>query len=97
MTGRALDADCIIEPVRGPLIPGFAAVKKAAKDAGDMQVTLQHTHSREGNAPTGLAYCAHWLGCHTLNFCDLVRTSLCCKLVPFYPQQCHGRLTLCRL
>ena len=40
-TGRALDSDCIIEPVRGPLIPGFAAVKKAAKDAGDAQVTFQ--------------------------------------------------------
>ena len=34
LTGRALDSDCIIEPVRGPLIPGFAAVKRAAKAAG---------------------------------------------------------------
>ena len=33
-TGRALDSDCIVEPVRGPLIPGFAAVKRAAKAAG---------------------------------------------------------------
>lgn len=35
LTGRALDSDCIVEPVRGPLIPGFAAVKEAAKAAGD--------------------------------------------------------------
>ena len=34
LTGMALDSDCIIEPVRGPLIPGFAAVKRAAKAAG---------------------------------------------------------------
>jgi homoserine kinase len=34
LTGRALDSDCIVEPVRGPLIPGFAAVKEAAKGAG---------------------------------------------------------------
>ncbi len=34
LTGRALDSDCIVEPVRGPLIPGFASVKQAAKDAG---------------------------------------------------------------
>lgn len=34
LTGRALDSDCIVEPVRGPLIPGFAAVKKAARAAG---------------------------------------------------------------
>ena len=34
LTGRALDSDCIVEPVRGPLIPGFAAVKQAARDAG---------------------------------------------------------------
>ena len=34
LVGRALDSDVIIEPVRGPLIPGFAAVKAAAKAAG---------------------------------------------------------------
>ena len=34
LTGIALDSDCIIEPVRGPLIPGFAAVKRAARAAG---------------------------------------------------------------
>ena len=34
LTGRALDSDCIVEPVRGPLIPGFASVKQAAKAAG---------------------------------------------------------------
>ena len=34
LTGRALDSDCLVEPVRGPLIPGFAAVKQAARAAG---------------------------------------------------------------
>ena len=34
LVGQALDSDVIIEPVRGPLIPGFAAVKAAAKTAG---------------------------------------------------------------
>lgn len=34
MVGRALDSDAIIEPMRGPLIPGFAAVKRAARAAG---------------------------------------------------------------
>ena len=34
LTGRALDSDCLVEPVRGPLIPGFWAVKAAAKGAG---------------------------------------------------------------
>ena len=34
LVGQALDSDVIIEPVRGPLIPGFAAVKAAAKAAG---------------------------------------------------------------
>ena len=34
LIGKALDSDCIVEPVRGPLIPGFAAVKRAAKAAG---------------------------------------------------------------
>ncbi|GFH29310.1 uncharacterized protein HaLaN_27948, partial [Haematococcus lacustris] len=34
LIGRALDSDVIIEPVRGPLIPGLLAVKAAAKAAG---------------------------------------------------------------
>lgn len=34
LIGKALDSDAIVEPVRGPLIPGFAAVKEAAKAAG---------------------------------------------------------------
>lgn len=32
--GRALNSDVIVEPVRGPLIPGFTAVKEAALSAG---------------------------------------------------------------
>ncbi len=31
---QSLDSDAIVEPVRGPLIPGFAAVKEAAHAAG---------------------------------------------------------------
>lgn len=34
LVGRSLDSDVIIEPVRGPLIPSFFAVKQAAKAAG---------------------------------------------------------------
>jgi homoserine kinase len=34
MIGQALNSDPIVEPVRGPLIPGFAAVKAAALKAG---------------------------------------------------------------
>ena len=36
LVGKALDSDIIIEPVRGPLIPGFAAVKAAANAAGEI-------------------------------------------------------------
>ena len=32
--GKALNSDVIVEPVRGPLIPGFVAVKEAALAAG---------------------------------------------------------------
>lgn len=35
LLGRSLDSDVIIEPVRGPLIPSFFAVKQAAKAAGE--------------------------------------------------------------
>lgn len=38
--GRALDSDVIIEPTRGPLIPGFMAVKDAAKAAGAFGCTI---------------------------------------------------------
>lgn len=33
--GSALNSDVVVEPVRGPLIPGFRAVKDAALAAGD--------------------------------------------------------------
>ena len=32
--GRAMDSECIVEPARGPCIPGFEHVKSAAKAAG---------------------------------------------------------------
>lgn len=34
LLGAALDSDVIVEPVRGPLIPGMMEVKAAAKAAG---------------------------------------------------------------
>jgi len=47
--GRALDSDVIVEPVRGPLIPGFSAVKAAAKTAGAFGCTIS------GAGPTCVA------------------------------------------
>jgi homoserine kinase len=47
--GEALDSDTIIEPTRGPLIPGFAAVKEAAKTAGAYGCTIS------GAGPTCVA------------------------------------------
>lgn len=49
LVGRALDSDWIIEPVRGPLIPGFLDVKQAAKDAGAYGCTIS------GAGPTAVA------------------------------------------
>lgn len=34
MLGKALDSEIVVEAARGPLIPGFAAVKAAATEAG---------------------------------------------------------------
>jgi len=47
--GEALGADTIVEPVRGPLIPGFAAVKRAAAAAGALGCTIS------GAGPTCVA------------------------------------------
>ena len=47
--GEALGADAIVEPVRGPLIPGFSAVKKAAAEAGALGCTIS------GAGPTCVA------------------------------------------
>ena len=44
--GKALNSDVIIEPVRGPLIPGFANVKKAALGAGTPSLCLLHSPQR---------------------------------------------------
>lgn len=44
LVGKSLDSDIIIEPVRGPLIPGFAAVKAAAKAAGDASLLILFIH-----------------------------------------------------
>ena len=49
LIGRALDSDAIVEPVRGPLIPGFAAVKAAARAAGAYGCTIS------GAGPTAVA------------------------------------------
>ncbi|KAK9832295.1 hypothetical protein WJX74_005514 [Apatococcus lobatus] len=49
LIGQALDGDVIVEPVRGPLIPGFAEVKAAAKAAGAYGCTIS------GAGPTCVA------------------------------------------
>ena len=49
LVGAALSADCIVEPARGPLIPGFAAVKEAALAAGARGCTIS------GAGPTVVA------------------------------------------
>ena len=49
LIGKALDSDAIVEPVRGPLIPGFAAVKEAARAAGAFGCTIS------GAGPTAVA------------------------------------------
>ena len=49
MLGKALDSDVIVEAARGPLIPGFFAVKAAAKAAGAYGCTIS------GAGPTCVA------------------------------------------
>eukprot|EP01025_Chloroclados_australasicus_P052431 TRINITY_DN6111_c0_g1_i4.p1 TRINITY_DN6111_c0_g1~~TRINITY_DN6111_c0_g1_i4.p1 ORF type:complete len:364 (+),score=46.01 TRINITY_DN6111_c0_g1_i4:75-1166(+) len=49
LLGKALDSDSIIEPARSDLIPGFKAVKQAAKDAGAFGCTIS------GAGPTSVA------------------------------------------
>ena len=49
LLGKALDSDVVVEPVRGPLIPGFLAVKAAAKAAGAYGCTIS------GAGPTAVA------------------------------------------
>ncbi|MEW5297726.1 MAG: hypothetical protein WDW38_006906 [Sanguina aurantia] len=49
LIGEALDRDMIIEPVRGPLIPGMMAVKEAARAAGAFGCTIS------GAGPTAVA------------------------------------------
>lgn len=40
LLGASLNSDAIVEPVRGPLIPGFYAAKQAAVDAGAYGCTI---------------------------------------------------------
>jgi homoserine kinase len=49
LVGLALGSDALVEPVRGPLIPGFAAVKAAAGKAGAYGCTIS------GAGPTCVA------------------------------------------
>lgn len=49
LIGESLDRDVIIEPVRGPLIPGMLEVKAAAKAAGAFGCTIS------GAGPTAVA------------------------------------------
>lgn len=53
MLGHALDSDIIVEPVRGKLIPGFSAVKAAAKAGGAYGCTIS------GAGPTCVAVVAN--------------------------------------
>lgn len=41
MIGHAVNSETIVESVRGPLIPGFVAVKKAAINAGIKKVPFK--------------------------------------------------------
>ena len=52
LVGAALGSDVLIEPARGPLIPGFAAVKAAAMQAGALGCTIS------GAGPTCVAVVA---------------------------------------
>jgi homoserine kinase len=47
--GQALNSDVVVEAARGPLIPGFAAVKEAALKAGAFGCTIS------GAGPTVVA------------------------------------------
>ncbi|KAL5208650.1 hypothetical protein ABZP36_033085 [Zizania latifolia] len=47
--GSAMSSDCIVEPTRAPLIPGMAAVKTAALEAGALGCTIS------GAGPTAVA------------------------------------------
>jgi homoserine kinase len=49
MLGKALDSEVVVEAARGPLIPGFAAVKEAARAAGAYGCTIS------GAGPTVVA------------------------------------------
>lgn len=49
LLGRSLNADVVVEPVRAPLIPGFAQVKRAALEAGAFGAAIS------GAGPTAVA------------------------------------------
>lgn len=49
LLGRSLDAEVVVEAARGPLIPGFKEVKRAAKAAGAYGCTIS------GAGPTVVA------------------------------------------
>ncbi len=49
LVGKALGSETIVEPVRGPLIPGFLDVKHAAVEAGAYGCTIS------GAGPTAVA------------------------------------------
>mmetsp|Transcript_26650 Transcript_26650/g.44650 ORF Transcript_26650/g.44650 Transcript_26650/m.44650 type:complete len:418 (+) Transcript_26650:430-1683(+) len=49
LLGQGMHTDCIVEPARAPLIPGFKAVKAAAMEAGSLGCTIS------GAGPTVVA------------------------------------------
>ena len=51
LLGRSID-DALVEPIRAPLVPGFAAVKRAALDAGALGCSIS------GSGPSVFAFAA---------------------------------------
>ena len=51
LLGRSID-DALVEPIRAPLVPGFAAVKQAALDAGALGCSIS------GSGPSVFAFAA---------------------------------------
>jgi homoserine kinase len=49
--GRFVSSDLVVEPVRAPLVPGYAAVRTAMESAGALGVALA------GAGPSLLALC----------------------------------------
>ena len=76
LIGRSLDSDLIVEPVRGPLIPGFQAVKEAARAAGGWALVCD-VLSGLGQAP-----CRQQASCSALPMPRLTSRQPCVSTPP---------------